>query len=97
MKFIGDPGMLVRIRSGIRKRPILIRFDENGFYETDNKQLICRMSVKFKSVDERAEKALAASEVSPAADKTQKFICSKCGKVCKSAAGLISHERTCKG
>jgi hypothetical protein len=96
MKFIGDPGMLVRIRSGIRKRPILIRFDENGFYETDNKQLIRRLSAKFGTADKDSKKASTGAV--PAAEKSlPEFTCSKCGKTCKSAAGLISHERTCKG
>ena len=29
--------------------------------------------------------------------KKSAFACSKCSKVCKSKAGLVAHERICKG
>jgi ribosomal protein L44E len=75
---------------------MLIRFDENGFYETENERLIRRLSAKFETAGNQSKEA-SRTEAAPAIDTPLEFVCQKCGRKCKSASGLASHEKACKG
>jgi len=76
--------MLIR---DIRKKKNY-RFDENGFFETNDSKLIRRMTAKFE---------IASEGKSSAMQPEREFVCSKCGRICKNALGLASHEKACKG
>lgn len=57
MKFKGKPNELCRITKIPRfvKCPNKIRFDEKGIFETENKYLIKRLSIKFETLEDTEE------------------------------------------
>jgi len=61
MKFIGVPKQLVRFQSKLLKKSnrLGIRFDADGFYETENPRLIKALSRKFKTVSEVIEPTIS--------------------------------------
>ena len=50
MKFIGQPNLLVNFKPPIG-RTNKIQFDNNGFFVTDDNNIIKRMSIHFKAED----------------------------------------------
>lgn len=80
MKFKGEPGLLIR---DVRKKKVY-RFDQNGFFETDDPRLAKRMSARFETVE----------TIQPLKEG---YFCPKCGREFKNASGLSAHTRTCKG
>jgi len=57
-----------------------------------------QLRVEQETADRRDKLVVASDGLQRGVEEEPtEFTCSKCGKACKSAAGLISHERTCKG
>jgi len=83
MKFIGTPGQLVRITklNPINKRqiPKSIRFDKDGYFETENKHLIKRLSAKFKIVEEVKEVLLEKNNESEVSEEELRNLAKEAG------------------
>lgn len=84
MKFKGTPNLLVRLM-----RPIgnirHIRFDAQGFYETENERLIKRLQHKFEMVTEETKEA--------AKEEDKVFACKKCTFTTPDRVELMTHYR----
>ena len=50
MKFKGKPNLVVKVARTVP--PLYFRFDENGFYETENAKLIARLKPHFEVVND---------------------------------------------
>lgn len=91
MKFYGTPNMLVKTKA---KRPFtgiiymkpLFRFDENGEFETEDKELIKKLKKRFKY--DEVNKA-------PKVDK-KTYKCKKCDFETDNKGVLLAHYRTHK-
>ena len=50
MRFKGKPNLLVRLSRTLP--PQYLKFDENGFYDTENEKIIVRLKPHFKVVND---------------------------------------------
>lgn len=60
MKFKGQPNLIVRVAR--TTPPQYLKFDDKGYYETDNVKLIARLKPHFKVVEEKKKEENTAKK-----------------------------------
>lgn len=87
--FKGEPNLVVIDKNTHRT---LFQFNENGEFITEDLSIIGKAYGKFDSIEIKEE--VNMEEIK---EDKEELICPKCGKVCKSKIGLVSHIKSCKG
>jgi len=95
MKFYSEPNMHIfkTVKSGIRKKRLLIAmFDNNGELETEDKSLIEKLKIHFKSneseIDPKTEPVEEHKKEVP-----QTIKCNKCDKTFGNKGLLMQHYK----
>lgn len=91
MKFKGTPNQLVRFQTkNLRNgRKTGVRFDADGFYETEHPRLIKALSRKFEIVDE-IKKEVKQEKVK---EEVKVYSCKKCDFTTDNRGKLMAHYR----
>ena len=71
-------------------------FDHKRYAFSTENNFICDVEHKAAIALLKTGQYEPVQSKKPIIDKEEGFVCEKCGKICKSKIGLISHSRHCK-